>query len=178
MAAASSRIHVMPSLMVCVSVWLLIIQCPHDMMALQSIVQEDPLEGVSSAREKERVSQLAVITEETSDLSVICHPFLNRHHLHINAEFHILICHLCQEAILTRETVVHLQNKHTHLASTFKEDAFQQAIQDLSLVPCLPEDMVGSRTPIHGLPVQDCLHCPHCAYIGQHVKVLQKHHQQ
>ena len=53
MAVASSRIHVMPSLMVCLSVWLLIIQCPHDTMILQSIVQEDPLEGVSSAREKE-----------------------------------------------------------------------------------------------------------------------------
>ena len=53
MAVASSRIHVMPSLMVYVSVWLLIIRCPHDTMTLQSIVQEDPLEGVSSAREKE-----------------------------------------------------------------------------------------------------------------------------
>ena len=70
------------------------------------------------------LSWLAISTEETSDLSVISHPFLNHHHLFVYVEFHILICQLCQEAISTRGTVVHLQNKHTHLVSTFKEDAF------------------------------------------------------
>ncbi|KAF8124465.1 hypothetical protein EV363DRAFT_1178010, partial [Boletus edulis] len=136
------------------------------MTSFQSIIQDN---------------QGPLITKETTaqvpTTPLIFHPFLANHDIAVNAEFRILICRPCQEAIPANEAVAHLQNKHVHLASTFKKNRFEQVAQELGLVSQLPNNMVGPRTPVHGLPVYNCLRCPHCSYISQHIKVLQIHYQ-
>lgn len=110
------------------------------------------------------------------DPCYIRHPYLTALNLVVNAEFHMLVCQLCKEAIATPAAKAHIVNKHSELLSKFTLEHFQTVVSELQLTPLLPTNISGPRSIVHGLTVCDALACPHCPMVMTKSKHMREHH--
>jgi Orsellinic acid/F9775 biosynthesis cluster protein D len=118
-----------------------------------------------------------LIPDVVAEMQFLSHPYLDQLHLKINAEFHFLICQLCQEAIPTKEAQGHISNKHPELSLSFNKTHFYSIVKDLAIIPAdLPANISGPRKPVHGLLIHDTIACGHCSSIFGKLTSMQNHH--
>lgn len=104
------------------------------------------------------------------------HPYLNMLNLVVNAEFHFLVCQLCQEAILATAGRGHIKNKHKELLTAYNKEKYSKAIIELDVASLLPSNIEGPRPAVHGLRLENALACERCSTVMANSKSMREHH--
>ncbi|KAI6141345.1 hypothetical protein BKA82DRAFT_150172, partial [Pisolithus tinctorius] len=111
----------------------------------------------------------------TKTPGLITNEFLSSLDLAVNAEFHFLVCQVCQMALGVGDVKSHLAKIHGR-QSTHSEMTLKLMLNSLEVAERLPTNIRGPRTLVHGLKVHDAMACSHCSFLSRSTEYLRKHH--
>ncbi|KAI6140236.1 hypothetical protein BKA82DRAFT_4363753 [Pisolithus tinctorius] len=111
----------------------------------------------------------------TKTPGLITNEFLSSLDLAVNAEFHFLVCQVCQMALGVGDVKSHLAKIHGR-RSTYSDMTLKLMLISLEVAEKLPTGIRGPRTMVHGLKVHDAMACSHCSFLSRSTDYLRKHH--
>jgi len=111
-------------------------------------------------------------------VGLIHHQYLDTLDLVVNSELHMLICNICQTAILPVEINAHIMTKHQDRQQALlavDKHRLEQAIVETGVINTLPV-LQGPRAAVKGLSIHDAIACDYCHIVFTSQKKMQIHH--
>jgi len=140
----------------------------------QSISFSSQASVISASESKQ--SDINALDNRT--VGLIHHQYLDTLDLVVNSELHMLICNICQTAILPVEINAHIMTKHQDRQQALlavDKHRLEQAIVETGVINTLPV-LQGPRAAVEGLSIHDAIACDYCHIVFTSQKKMQIHH--